>query len=171
MAHKSNLSTNRLLIEPIVLQDSDFIFELVNTEGWIKFIGDRNVKSTIDAYNYIQKILSNKDISYWTVKLKNNEVTIGIITFIRRSYLEYHDIGFAFLPKFFKSGFAYEATIKVLEYVIPEYKLSNILATTVPENVSSIKLLNKMGLKFLKQIEIENKSIHVYGVSSGKIIL
>ncbi len=164
-----HFKTDRLLIEPLTMEDASFILELVNTEGWIKFIGDRGIKSKSDALTYIQKILENKDIFYWIVKLKNNEDSVGIITFIKRGYLEYHDIGFAFLPKFFKNGYAYEATNKVLKYVIWEYNLSNILATTVPENVSSIKLLNKIGLNFQKEMEIENKSIHVYGVSTDKL--
>lgn len=164
-----HFNTERLLIEPLSIADSNFIFELVNSEGWLKFIGDRNIKSTADALPYIERILANKDIFYWIVKLKSNNDSIGIITFIKRGYLEHHDIGFAFLPTFFRTGYAFEATNKVLEYVIPKYNLSEVLATTVPENVSSIKLLNKLGLSFQKQIEIENVSLHVYGASADKL--
>ena len=62
--------TERLIIQPLTLNDDSFILELVNTEGWIKFIGNRNVTSTPEAGAYIQKILENKYISYWVVKIK-----------------------------------------------------------------------------------------------------
>ena len=50
------LTTERLFIEPLSTIEDDFILELVNTEGWIKFIGNRNVTSKIDAANYIRKV-------------------------------------------------------------------------------------------------------------------
>ena len=51
------LETERLRIRPLSAEDSKFILELVNTEGWLKFIGDRNVKDLPDAIDYIEKIM------------------------------------------------------------------------------------------------------------------
>src|SRR3954453_14987886 len=133
------LITNRLVIKPLTLNDENFIFKLVNTEGWIKFIGNRNITSVAEARAYIQKILENGNIFYWVVKFKDNENPIGIITYIKRSYLDHHDIGFAFLPNFFKKGYAYEATTAVLNKLISEHNVSHVLATTVPKNIDSIK--------------------------------
>lgn len=169
MTQQLNFETERLFLKLLSKDDADFIFELVNTEGWLKFIGDRNIRSEADALLYIQKILDNKDIIYWLVKLKNDDDKIGIITFIKRDYLQYHDIGFAFLPRYFDKGYAYEAAMKVLEYVIPEYNLTNILATTVTANSSSIKLLTKMGLNFREELEIQNIKLQVYGTSTDKL--
>ncbi|MEQ1553250.1 MAG: GNAT family N-acetyltransferase [Ferruginibacter sp.] len=155
-------TTNRLLIEPLSDNDTDFILELVNTDGWLKFIGSRNINTKTDAVAYIQKINENQNITYWTVKLKETKGSIGIITFIKRDYLEYNDIGFAFLPKFSKKGFAFEATQKVLESLIENKKITNILATTIPENSNSIKLLEKLGFNFDKKIDIDKEILHIY---------
>ena len=155
-------TTDRLLIEPLSENDTDFILELVNTDGWLKFIGSRNINSKTDAIAYIQKINGNQNITYWTVKLIKTKVSIGIITFIKRDYLEYNDIGFAFLSKFSKKGFAFEATQKVLESLIENKKITNILATTIPENINSITLLEKLGFYFDKKIEIDNEILHIY---------
>jgi ribosomal-protein-alanine N-acetyltransferase len=163
--------TGRLIIQPLSITDDNFILELVNTEGWIKFIGNRNVTSKTEAGAYIQKILENKNISYWVVKLKNSHDSIGIITYIKRDYLQHHDIGFAFLPNFSKHGYAYEATTAVLNKLISERNLSYILATTVPENINSIKLLKKIGLAFEKEMEVESEIVHVYGASADKLKL
>jgi [ribosomal protein S5]-alanine N-acetyltransferase len=54
---KSIIETNRLVLKSLKLDDFSFIKNLVNTEGWIKFIGDRNIKTNDDAENYIKKIM------------------------------------------------------------------------------------------------------------------
>ena len=159
---QSSLKTERLLIEPLTLSDNNFILELLNTEGWIKFIGQRNINSTADATAYIQKIIDNTNTTYWAVKLKGTQTTIGVVTLIKRDYLEHHDIGFAFLPQFANKGYAYEAASAFLKYVMSSFKFSTILATTVPENSSSIKLLKKLGLEFAKEIETDGEVLWVY---------
>lgn len=169
MGIQTALTTNRLLIEPLSLDDNDFIFELINTEGWIRFIGNRNINSATQAIDYIQKIIDNQNINYWVVKLKEENIKIGIITFIKRDYLDHYDIGFAFLPNYTHNGFAYEASVKILDFVSALPGQNSILATTVPENISSIKLLKKLGMNFEKEIERDNIILHVYGMLMNKV--
>jgi [ribosomal protein S5]-alanine N-acetyltransferase len=166
---KPFLTTERLLIQPLTITDDSFILELVNTEGWLTFIGNRNITSQVDARAYILRILENKDVTYWVVKRKENQQAIGIVTYIKRNYLEHHDIGFAFLPNVINNGYAYEATNAVLTNLIQEQKAAHILATTVPENIRSIKLLKKIGLTFEKEMAVENETLHVYGASAEKL--
>lgn len=163
------LFTERLLIESLSFTDNKFILELVNTEGWLKFIGNRNVNSEIEATGYIQKIIDNPNTDYSVVKLKEKQTTIGIITFIKRDYLEHHDIGFAFLPGFTNNGYAYEAANAVLKNLIQINNLSHILATTIPENINSIKLLKKLGLSFENEIEVDKIKLQVYGAATIKL--
>ena len=95
---QTNYNTARLLLRTMNADDNTFIFELLNTAGWIKFIGDRNIETSEDADKYIQKIITNPDINYRIVTLQDTETAIGLVTFIKRNYLDHHDIGFAFLP-------------------------------------------------------------------------
>ncbi len=155
-------TTDRLLIVPLTTDDSSFILELVNSDGWIKFIGNRNVNSEADAAAYIQKMIDNPNTTYWVVKLKDIEIAIGVITLIKRDYSEHHDIGFAFLPQFANKGYAYEAAHKVLTYLTENEAHTHILATTIPENDSSIKLLKKLGLHFQRSIEVNDEVLEVY---------
>lgn len=154
--------TKRLVLNPLSLSDNLFIFDLLNTEGFIKFIGDRNIKTDEDALNYCQKIIGNTAIRYWVVKLKKDLVPIGIITFIKRDYLDYPDIGFAFLPDYAKKGYAFEAASTVLNAAFRDVNQRFILATTLKDNVHSIKLLEKLGLAFDKEILVGDDSLMVY---------
>ncbi len=46
--------TERLLLKPTDLEDAEFILQLLNSESFIKYIGDRNVRTIEDAENYIR---------------------------------------------------------------------------------------------------------------------
>jgi [ribosomal protein S5]-alanine N-acetyltransferase len=163
---KQNFDTERLKLQKLSKNDADFIYELVNTAGWIKNIGDRHVHTVADAQSYIQKIIDNPSVCYWTVSLQNNGPTIGVITLIKRDYLEHHDIGFAFLPQHTQHGYAYEATKTVLGHLIKSPLHDRILAITIRDNHSSIRLLEKLGFSFEKEIETEQ--LLRYTMTTGK---
>jgi [ribosomal protein S5]-alanine N-acetyltransferase len=162
---QTTLTTSRLALNPLQLTDNPFIFELVNTPNWIKFIGDRNVHSFEDASNYIQKILDNPDAHYKIVRLKETSQPIGVITFIKRHYLDHSDIGFAFLPDFYKKGYAFEATKVVLDDIVSDKTHTHILATTLKDNVNSIGLLEKLGLTYHKDILVGDDELMVFSKS------
>ncbi|MBA3649716.1 MAG: GNAT family N-acetyltransferase [Chitinophagales bacterium] len=159
---QTTLSSDRLLLEPITAKDSHFIFELVNTERWLKYIGNRNVTTPEEANTYIEEKLNSSSVSSWIVKLKCNLDSIGIITFIKRDYLLHYDIGFAFLPRAANNGYAYEAAKAVLLMLTNDPGHSHILATTLPENINSIKLLIKLGFHYDREIEVDGEKLHIY---------
>lgn len=159
---QNNISTSRLLLHLLTKEDYNFIISIVNSKGWIEFIGDRNIHSKEDALAYINKILNSQNLYYWVVKLKDENIPIGIISFMKRDYLENFDIGFAFLPEYTGWGYAYEATKEILSMAAATQQYNPILATTVPGNVSSIKLLTKLGLHFKKELDADNKKLHIY---------
>lgn len=155
-------TTERLHIELLSFKDNSFILELVNTPGWLEFIGNRNVYTSLDAQEYIQKILDNKDYTYWVVKRNEDNVYIGLISLIKRDYLEYHDIGFAFLPSYTNLGYAYEATNEVINNISQDKIYRILLATTLPSNNSSVKLLSRLGFIFDKAIEVDDENLNLY---------
>ena len=164
---QKDYSTPRLLLHELTVNEAAFIHELVNTPEWIAYIGDRNIKSKEDAIGYIQKIIDNPNIDYWVVKTRDLQIPIGIISFIKRDFLDHHDIGFAFLPAYTKVGYAYEAAAAVLNDLKENSSHSYILATTVKENTNSIRLLEKLDFKFNKEIERENEMLLLYCLNSS----
>ncbi len=146
------LETERLLLREFTLADSNFIVELLNTEGWIKYIGDRNVKTTQDAERYLTNGPLN---SYRTngfglslVMIKTDGKPIGMCGLIQREHLDCPDIGFAFLPEYVGQGYAYEIAKKVVQHSMKQLHCNKILAITIPTNHSSITLLEKIGFTF-----------------------
>ncbi|QXV63779.1 GNAT family N-acetyltransferase [Mucilaginibacter sp. 21P] len=165
----SQVSSERLHLTELQVNDYNFIFELVDSPGWLNFIGDRNVKSATDALAYIEKIIANPDVQYWTVRLKGDGTPIGIITLIKRQYLDHYDIGFAFLEAYTGKGYAAEATLAVV-HELPHRLLSEkILAITTEANLRSIKLLEELNFIFEKTIEVDNKILRQYALNADQI--
>lgn len=158
--------TNRLSIGALSVHDHDFVFELLNSKGWLEFIGNRNIHSKEDAVNYISKILVTPNLTYWVVRLTDGNIPVGIISFIKRDYLLHYDLGFAFLPQYMGLGYAYEAAAEVKLKIMQDPAHAQLLATTFPHNSSSIRLLKKLGFQYEKQIEVKNEILQVYSVTN-----
>jgi [ribosomal protein S5]-alanine N-acetyltransferase len=169
MDPKNSITTERLFLKQLSGQDKPFIFELLNTEGWIEYIGNRDINSLEDATTYIQKINDDPKTNYWTARLRENDRAIGVVTLIKRDYLDHHDLGFAFLPQFTNQGFALEATKAILNELISQKSISDILAVTLPGNTVSIKLIEKLGLKLDQTLEIDSKTLRIYKACAGEI--
>jgi RimJ/RimL family protein N-acetyltransferase len=149
------LTTERLTLRQFKNEDAPFILELVNTPGWLAFIGDRNIHSEVDAVNYLQNgpIKSYRENGFGSsmVELKDG-TPIGMCGILKRDSLENPDIGFAFLPVHMGKGYAFEMAKATLDHATHQLKLKTICAITNPENVRSIQLLEKIGLKPIKRI-------------------
>ncbi|MEO6540807.1 MAG: GNAT family N-acetyltransferase [Ferruginibacter sp.] len=161
------LETQRLTLREFVTADTDFIIALVNSPGWLQFIGDRNIKTTVQAKAYLEDgpIKSYRDNGFGLamVETKEHKEPIGMCGIIKRDSLDNPDIGFAFLPGFTGKGYAFEIADATLDYASKQLKLPVIYAITVANNVLSIKLLEKIGLKFIKMIRSpENEELLLY---------
>lgn len=79
------IETDRLVIHPIEQTDAAFIYTLLNTPGWLRFIGDRHINN-LSAAAYIQKITGSHQNVYWKVMNKNLKIPIGIVTLLKRNF-------------------------------------------------------------------------------------
>ncbi|MBL7784269.1 MAG: GNAT family N-acetyltransferase, partial [Saprospiraceae bacterium] len=75
------------------------------------------------------------------------------------------DIGFAFLPEHQGQGYATEGARAVLDIAsgLPEYQL--VLATLLPDNAHSIKVLERLGLRFERTMEVGGDVLHIYSTA------
>lgn len=158
--------TERLIFRELILDDASFIFELLNTEGWLKYIGDRNIKTVEDAKNYIVNgplaSYQKNGFGLWLVIEKATNTSIGLCGLLQRDYFDSPDIGYAFLPNFTKMGLALESAIGVRQYAVNYLKINLLYATTTLDNVASINLLKKLGFKFVENRKINDEEVSVF---------
>jgi RimJ/RimL family protein N-acetyltransferase len=150
------LETDRLVLRRMSVDDAEFELRLLNEPSFLRFIGDRGVRTLEDARAYILKgpvdMYERLGFGLYLAELKEEGVPIGICGLVKRDFLADVDIGFAFLPEFWGQGYASEAASAVMEYAKGALGLKRIVAITNPENHSSIRLLEKLGLKFDRMI-------------------
>ena len=148
------IESERLFLRPLTLDDSEFILELLNTEGFIKYIGDRNVKTIAQANEYLLngplKSYDTNGFGLSLVELKTDRTPVGMCGLLKRDYLDHPDIGFAFLPNYTGKGYAYEIAKEIIHHGLQKLHMENILAIVLPENSSSVKLLEKLGFRYEK---------------------
>jgi RimJ/RimL family protein N-acetyltransferase len=157
------LETERLALRQISETDAEFILNLLNQPSFIKYIGDRKVRTLEQAREYIscRFVVSYEQHGFglWLVERKTDQTAVGICGLVKRDTLPAPDIGFAFLPEFWSQGYAFESAKAVMDYAGEVLRIERILAITTKDNESSGRLLEKIGLKFerLSQFSYEEE--------------
>lgn len=155
------LTTERLIIRQLTLKDCSFFFELVNDPAWIQNIGDRNVKTLQDAEDYLNDRIippyNDLGFGFYAVVDKETKTILGISGFIKRDELEHVDVGFAFLPQGRGKGYAFESTQALMDYGKKTLGFTTILGIANNENKRSHRLLEKIGLRFQRYIQLYNE--------------
>jgi RimJ/RimL family protein N-acetyltransferase len=154
------LETERLNLRRLNAGDAAFILELLNEESFIRNIGDKGVRTVEDATRYILdgpvESYARNGFGLWLVELKHDGRPAGICGLVKRETLPDADIGYAFLPRFCSRGYASEAAAAVLGHALGALGLGRVLAITIQENPGSIKVLEKIGLKFKRLVRLSD---------------
>ena len=160
------LQTGRIALRRLTTDDASFIRELVNEPSWIRYIGDRGVRSEDDARAYLVRgpiaMYERHGFGLWMCESKASAEPLGICGLIKRDDLEDVDIGFAFLPRFWGQGYAREAAAAVLDYGRQVLELDRIVAITSPDNAASIRLLEKLGMRLEKSFEMNGMPTNLF---------
>ncbi len=150
----------------MTVADAPFILELLNDPDWLRYIGDKGVRTLDDARHYIESgpraMYARFGFGLFVTELKGSGTPAGICGLIKRDNLEDVDIGFAFLPAFRGRGFAYEAAAAALEYGKRECGLQKIVAITSLDNDASGRLLERLGLRFERTIQFSGEELKLF---------
>jgi RimJ/RimL family protein N-acetyltransferase len=130
------------------MNDAAFINALLNSPKFLKYIGDRNVRSDDDARDFI---VNRYRVSYetngyglWAVETKDG-TPAGMCGFVKRDYFDDPDIGFAFLPEHERKGYGHESAAATMKYGRENLAFTKVLAITSLDNNASVGLLTKLG--------------------------
>jgi len=150
-ARKLVAETARLRMQQFTLDDAAFVIRLLNEPSFIKFIGDKNVRTLEDARAYL---LAGPLAGYARfgfglnrVELKESGELIGMCGILKRDSLPDPDLGYAFLPEYWNRGYAFEAATAIMSQARTAFGLPRVLAVTTPGNSPSIRLLEKAGFR------------------------
>lgn len=160
-----NLETDRLTLRPMTDEDAEFMLELLNDPSFIRNIGDRKVRTLEDAKAYITSgpvaSYARNGFGLYLVELKETGESMGMCGLIRRNTLNDVDIGYAFLPRYWSKGYALEAALAMKQFARNVIGLKRVVAVVDPENLGSIRLLEKLGMKFEKMVKLSKDDIEL----------
>jgi RimJ/RimL family protein N-acetyltransferase len=97
----------------------------------------------------------------YLTELKETGTPIGMCGLLKRDSLEDVDIGFAFVPQFWKQGYAWESASAVMAYAKDVIGLDRLAAITSPDNAKSIGLLSKLGMTFQRMAKLADDAPEV----------
>ena len=154
----ASITSGRLVLRQLTLDDAEFILRLVNDPAWLQHIGDKNVRTLADARAYLEHgplaMYRRHGFGLNLVALKDSGVPIGICGLIRRETLDDVDLGFAFLSEYRSQGYAFESASATMAHGKKTLNLSRLLAITSPGNAPSTRLLGKLGFRFERLVRL-----------------
>ena len=157
------LQTERLRLRLLAEDDAPFYLALINSPGWLRFIGDRGVRDVDGARKImVEGTMAQQHkygFSFYAVELKGAPAgtePVGICGMVKRDALPDPEIGYAFMEPHWGQGYVKEAAAAVFAHARDVLKLPRLLAITSPDNDVSIAILLKLGLTFQKVIYLKD---------------
>jgi ribosomal-protein-alanine N-acetyltransferase len=154
------IETGRLALTRLSEDDGEFIIRVLNEPSFLRYIGDRGVRSLEDAHRYIREGPAAGYARYghglMRVGLKPAGTPIGMCGVLRRDTLPEPDLGFSLLPEYWAQGYAHEAAAAVMRHARSVLGLGRVLAITTVDNEPSMRLLGKLGFRFDRLVRLGN---------------
>jgi RimJ/RimL family protein N-acetyltransferase len=167
------IECERLSLRELGLHDAPFMLHLLNQPSFLRFIGDKGVRTLADARGYISEgpMDSYRRFGFglYLASLRESGSAIGICGLVKRDTLADVDVGFAFLPQHWSKGYAAESAAAVLAYGRHTLGLRRIVAITAPDNYGSIAVLEKVGLRPERKIRLVEggPELELFGPPNG----
>ncbi len=153
--------SKRLVLRTLDANDAAFVLELVNEPAFQTNIADKQIHTLDKARTFIEEgAWTNQPVDgfgQFAIELKATAEVVGICGLLYREDLDLTDVGFALLKRHWGNGFALEAAKAVMTYGERQLGLEQIAAIVAPENHSSIRVLEKLGMKAVGPVPGENK--------------
>jgi [ribosomal protein S5]-alanine N-acetyltransferase len=164
------LTTERLTLRQLSIDDHLAIYDLRSDPNSNKFLDRPLCKTTDEAKNFINKVNDNIEKGgayYWAITLTDTQQLVGTICLFDFSIEnKSFEIGYELLTKFQGQGIMQEAAQTVIDFVFHTLKYKKILAFTHNDNQQSTHLLLK--LNFIKSLDAdkENPNLSIYSLTS-----
>ncbi|WP_461787827.1 GNAT family N-acetyltransferase [Pedobacter sp.] len=158
---KQPLETERFWIRELSEQDVDGMFELDSNPNVHAFLGNKPIHSIEEALNYIhfiQQQYTAYGIGRWAIIDKANGDFVGwtgfkFITEPINNHVNFHDIGYRLVQRYWNKGIATETAKACLKYGFTQLKLKEVYGMCHIDNKASKNVLQKCGLQLIEEFE------------------
>lgn len=145
------IETERLILREIRPEDRNEVFEVYSNAEAMKYFGKIPFTLIEEADERIattQKAFADKEGIRWGISLKPENKLIGSAGIWRIDKTHFRgEVGYELLPHQWRKGIMHEALVPIINFGFEKINLHTIEACTDPENLSSRKLLEKLGFE------------------------
>ena len=152
--------TTRLLHRAFTVADAEAFYELNSNAAVMRHTGETPLASLQAARRALENYPDFKSAGYgrWACIHKNSQTIIGFCGLKHLPEFNTTDVGFRFLPRYWGLGLATEACIATLDFGFNKIGLDRISAFVIPENIASIRVLEKSGMKLESEFDYDGIS-------------
>jgi len=160
------LETERLYLREMTIKDAANAYLLNLDPDVLKYTGDdafENIESArgfLENYDHYKKY----DFGRWAVIHKSTNTFLGWCGLKYTPELHEYDIGFRFFKKHWNKGYATESAKACINLGFEKYDITEIVGRAMSENIGSIKVLEKIGLTFLKPFDFDGERGLIYSI-------
>lgn len=165
------IESERLSFREIGLKDLEVMFQMHSDLEVQRYTGEPPVKSRDEMEVAIRTRLKDyrrHGYGRWAVLLKGRNTFIGWAGLAFLPEFDEIDLGYRFLPEYWGRGYATEAARAILRYGFDSLLLDRIVAIALKEHKASIRVMEKIGMKFEKYAPYEPGSIDAAWYSMTK---
>ncbi|HEY9432639.1 MAG TPA: GNAT family N-acetyltransferase [Blastocatellia bacterium] len=151
------LETNRLVLRLLELADAADLHRIYSDHETVKFMG-KAPDSVEEERNHIQAHITNHYEKYgvglWATVLKENNRLIGRCRLMRKQIEGVEEVEIAYLldREYWGKGLATEAAEAIIKHGHAKYGFKRIVAVIHPQNVASIRVAEKIGMKYERDV-------------------
>lgn len=160
------LTTERLTLRQLSIDDQQSIFALRSDAEINKYLDREPGKTIADAINFINKVNDNikkNNSLYWAITLTETKTFVGTIClFDFSNETDSCEIGYELMVKFQGKGIMKEAAEKVIDYAFQALQFQKIVAHTHHENQHSAKLLTGCNFIQSQERDKENPGLNIF---------
>ncbi len=146
------LETERTMLQAPTEADYEAICRVFSNEESRAHLG-----GPVKPEHYDQKfkdmLTAKKPSCFWIIREKQSGECMGVVSIDLYHDGIHYELSYELLPQFWGKGFGSEVAIEVLRYGFKELSLGKIYAETQTKNLASVKLLGKIGMTFVEEIE------------------
>ena len=156
------------MLRELTPQDYQQFFDLNSDPEVIKYTGDKAFGTLNAARKFLEQYdaYSKYGMGRWAVILKSSNEFTGWCGLKFMEELNAVDLGYRFFRKFWNQGIATESAKACVEYGFNHYGLKRIIGRAMKENIASVKVLEKCGMHFVKEIQFDEHPGLLYEIEN-----
>lgn len=165
---KPILETERLLLRELNPDDAGDFFNLNENPNVIKYTGDKAFQNIDEAREFLENYQNYRLNGYgrWAVMSKENNEFVGWCGLKYNSSTDETDVGFRFFEHYWNKGFATESAGACIDYGFKNLNLNTVLGRAMQDNAASVKILEKLGMKYVRDFDFDGHKGVIYKIES-----